>query len=110
MVPTTVDWLTLETNMNVEAIEILTPEEFLERMKIGRTTFFKWKKEGRLQVGRDFIQKGRILRVLWGVELLKRLLETSDESVEKKPQEKAAKQKGGIVPPRKRTTAINFEY
>jgi hypothetical protein len=96
--------------MSLDGVEVITGDEFSKRMKIGRTTFFKWKKDGRLQVGRDLIQKGRILRVLWGENLLRRLLETSDRSVEKQPQEKAAKKKGGIVPPRKCTTVINFEY
>jgi hypothetical protein len=96
--------------MNAEGVEVITWEEFTRRFEIGRTTFFKWKKEGRLQAGRDLIQTGRILRVLWGAELLKRLLEASDKPNEKKPKEEAGGKKGKIVPPRKRTTAMNLEY
>jgi hypothetical protein len=110
MVPTTVDWLTLETNMNAEAIEILTPEEFLERMKIGRTTFFKWKKAGKLRVGRDIIQADGVLRILWGAELLRRLLEVSEESVRRKPKEDAPRKGKKIVPPTRRKTTIDFDY
>lgn len=96
--------------MNAEGVEVITWEEFTRRFEIGRTTFFKWKKEGRLQAGRDLIQMGSILRVVWGAELLKRLLEASDKPNEKKMKKEAARGKNRIVPPTNRKTAINFEY
>lgn len=37
--------------MNSDSVEILTIEEFAERLKIGRTTCFEWKKKGKLKVG-----------------------------------------------------------
>jgi hypothetical protein len=34
-----------------DCVEILTPDEFCARMKIGRSTFFEWKKKGKLMSG-----------------------------------------------------------
>ena len=46
-------------------VEILTVEEFAERMKVGRTTVFQWLKDGTLIQGRHYIKIGRVLRLRW---------------------------------------------
>lgn len=55
--------------------EIITPEEFAERMKIGETTFWKWLNTGKLRPGRHFIQIDRVIRFPWCKELIWRILE-----------------------------------
>lgn len=95
--------------MNPDSIEILTIEEFIERLKIGRTTFFDWKKKGKLKAGRDFIQNGRIIRILWCTELLNRLLEGSS-GPESKAASKRSRQEQKTVRPPQYKTAINFDY
>ncbi|MEN6484862.1 MAG: hypothetical protein ABFD98_08265 [Syntrophobacteraceae bacterium] len=88
-------------------IEILTTEEFYARMKIGRTTFFEWKRKGRLKAGRDFIQEGRVIRIFWSEELINRLLQSSAESDCPKS---SGKPKAETVRPPRRKSAVNFAY
>ena len=45
--------------------EIVTVEEFAERMKVSRTTVFAWIKTGSLKEGVHYIRLGRILRLCW---------------------------------------------
>lgn len=45
--------------------ELLTIEEFAERMKIGRTTVFKWIQDGSLVPGKHFLKIGRVCRFHW---------------------------------------------
>ncbi len=58
-------------------MEILTPEEFAERMKIGRSTVFDWKSKGILKSGKHFIQQGRKLLFVWSDDTIISLLESS---------------------------------
>lgn len=95
--------------MSPDSMEILTPEEFIQRMKIGRTTFFGWKKAGKLKAGRDFIQEGRVIRIPWCAELLERLLEGSS-GPETKAASKRSRQEQKTVRPPQHKTAINFDY
>lgn len=92
-------------------IEILTVEEFADRMKFSRTTVFDWIKRGTLKAGRHYIKMGRIIRFEWGPELIKKLHD--DSSVEEvvlsdvKPKPPTVKKtrtaaKGGTV--------LNFDY
>jgi hypothetical protein len=48
-----------------ECGECLTPEEFLARMKVGRTTLFKWMGDGTLVRDVDFIKMNRVVRFAW---------------------------------------------
>lgn len=63
-------------------IEILTIEEFAERMKISRTTVFDWIRRGTLKSGRHYIKVGRVIRFEWGHELVQKLCEDSVEEAE----------------------------
>ena len=56
-------------------MELLTVEEFAERMKISRTTVFDWIRKGTLKSGRHYLKIGRIIRFEWGPELLSKLYE-----------------------------------
>ena len=64
-------------------MELLTVEEFAERMKISRTTVFDWMRKGTLKAGRHYVKIGRIIRFEWGPELLRKLKEDSVEKYEK---------------------------
>jgi len=57
--------------------EILTPEEFAERLKIGRSTLFDWLGKGILVPGKHFMKVGRVLRFVWSDEVVVSLLELS---------------------------------
>jgi excisionase family DNA binding protein len=45
--------------------EVLTVEQFAERMQVSRTTVFGWIKNGSLREGAHYIRLGRILRFCW---------------------------------------------
>ena len=45
--------------------EILTVEQFAERMQVSRTTVFNWIKTGSLKEGVHYFRRGRILRLCW---------------------------------------------
>jgi hypothetical protein len=88
--------------------ELLSIDEFCKRLNVGRTTIFKWKREGTLIAGRHFFQKRRIVRYIWSLNVIRELQEKGDakpgiadkekmDSVSKKA--KAAKK-----------STINFEY
>jgi hypothetical protein len=50
--------------------EVLTMEEFMERMKISRSTVLDWKKKGHLKPGKHYIQKGHVIRYLWAKDVV----------------------------------------
>jgi len=52
------------------AQEILTPEEFAQRLKIGRSTLFEWIRVGVLVPDKHFVKIGRILRFCWSDDVL----------------------------------------
>ena len=87
--------------------ELITIEEFAKRMGVCRATAFDWKAHGRVKLGRDFIQIGRTIRVLWCPELLKHLQEDclqaeAQPSVEKKKRPVKLRNKG--------KASINLDY
>jgi len=45
--------------------ELLTVEQFAERMQVSRTTVFGWLKNGVLQESVHYFRVGRILRICW---------------------------------------------
>lgn len=64
-------------------MEILTPEEFAARLRIGRSTLFYWLQKGLLRPGRLFLKQGRTLRFFWTdetPELVAELLASSQEA------------------------------
>ena len=55
---------------SLDAFESLRIDQYAKRLKVGRTTIFKWKKEGTLVPGRHFIKKGKIVRYIWARDLI----------------------------------------
>ncbi|MGC2425013.1 MAG: helix-turn-helix domain-containing protein [Nitrospirota bacterium] len=64
-------------------MELLTIEEFAERMKISRSTVFDWIRKGRFKAGRHYMKIGRVIRFEWGPELILKLREDSAKEHEK---------------------------
>jgi excisionase family DNA binding protein len=56
---------------------LLTTNEFADRLKVSRTTVFKWIKDGTLIPGRHFIRVGRIVRFLWEPDLIREIHQDS---------------------------------
>jgi len=52
-----------------ESPELLTVEQFAERLQISRTTVFYWLKNGELSEGVHFFRLGRIIRFRYDEEL-----------------------------------------
>lgn len=50
--------------------DILTPEEFAQRLKIGRSTLFDWIRSGILVSDVHFVKVGRVLRFSWRDDVL----------------------------------------
>lgn len=89
---------------NLDDVEIITPEEFMARMHIKRTTYHKWKRTGMLVRGRHYIQVGGVTRILWSVQLLKDLDNPGPKTV------RPAKEGCQARKPRTRGCAINLSY
>jgi len=60
----------IEESNNTPPFEILLIDEFAERLKVGRSTIWTWKKDGTLVPGHHFIQKGKVLRFIWSRDLV----------------------------------------
>ncbi len=50
--------------------EVLTVDEFAERMKVCRTTIFQWMKDSILIQGEHFFKHKRVLLFLWCKEII----------------------------------------
>lgn len=60
-------------------IEMLSIEQFAERMGVKRTTIYEWFKSGYLRPGRHYLRIGRTVRFPWGPELVQKLYEDSQK-------------------------------
>jgi hypothetical protein len=49
----------------MSSLEVLTVEQFAEKMMVSRTTVFGWLKSGVLMEGVHYCRLGRILRFCW---------------------------------------------
>ena len=52
--------------------DLLTVEQFAEKMQVSRTTVFEWLKNGALQEGKHYFKIGRIIRFVWDATLFLR--------------------------------------
>lgn len=60
--------------------EILTAEEFAQRLKIGRSSLFEWVRKGVLIPGKHYFKVGRVLRFVWADTVIVDLLQQTDSS------------------------------
>lgn len=49
--------------------DLLTVEEFADKLKVSRSTVFGWLKSGLLQEGKHYFRIGRIIRFVWDTAL-----------------------------------------
>lgn len=61
------------------SVDILTPEEFAQKLRIGRSTLFEWVRQGVLQPGKHYIKVGRILRFIWADDIVATLAEATGQ-------------------------------
>ena len=92
---------------NSPAFEFLLIDEFAERLKVGRSTIFDWKKKGILKAGQHYIQQGRVLRFFWAKDVLLNLNENIDPSPKNEQKAEAHLPKEKSVP---RKVGINLDY
>lgn len=59
--------------------DLLTVEQFAQRLQISRATVFALMQRGVLVAGRHFIRLGRIVRFPWSAELVAELLKATGE-------------------------------
>jgi excisionase family DNA binding protein len=92
-------------------MELLTVQEFAERMKISRTTVFDWIRKGTLRLGRHYLKIGRVIRFEWGPELVQKLHEDSVEEQEKAINKSSSKRPESrkVRRPASRRVAINLD-
>ena len=57
--------------------DILTPREFADRLKIGRSTLFDWLRLGVLVPGVHYFKYGRVLRFLWNEKVVASIAEAT---------------------------------
>jgi hypothetical protein len=58
--------------------EILTAEEFAQRLKIGRSSLFEWMRKGILIPGKHYFKLDRVLRFVWSETVITDLLQQTD--------------------------------
>jgi predicted site-specific integrase-resolvase len=96
---------TTEQNNN---FELLTINEFSQRLKVGRTTIYNWKRNGTLSPGRHFIQRGKIVRYIWVLDAIREIQENSSQQhvITNKISNKSLIKKNHT----NKKSIINFEY
>ena len=57
--------------------QLLTVEQFAERLQVSRATVFVWMQKQILVPGKHFIKFGRVLRFSWSADLVVNLLHAS---------------------------------
>lgn len=86
--------------------ELLTVEQFAQRLQVSRATVFTWIQKQILVQGRHFLKIGRVLRFTWSDDLISRLLLDSAQTVPV-----ASPPLSPVAVSRKKTgSSLNWEY
>jgi len=86
--------------------EILTADQFAQRLQVSRATLFNWMQKGFLVQGKHYFKRGHILRFIWSDDLIQGLLEESGEVAGKRQPVKPS-----AVPIQKeKSSSINWGY
>lgn len=88
--------------MNTSPSEVLTVDEYAQKLHVSRATVFAWIKRGILAEGIHYFKIGRVLRFIWSTELLETLLSASSEG------ERPAKLSSSCQPVKPKS--INWDY
>jgi hypothetical protein len=81
--------------------EFITIEEVAERLHVSRATLFNWMQKGIFTQGKHFFKRGRVLRFIWGDDLVTALMGDSPK-IEAKPIAKPLS--------RKNDSPLNWDY
>jgi len=85
--------------------DVLTVEQFAERLQVSRATVFAWMQKNILVQGRHFFKIGRVLRFVWNAEAVAVLLNCSAGPTLQTAKVAPLPTAGG-----RKSSAINFEY
>lgn len=86
--------------------ELLTVEQFAQRLQVSRATVFAWMQKQILVQGRHFLKFGRVLRFSWSDDLVACLLHDSAQVVPVAPPPLSP-----VAVSRKKTgSSLNWEY
>jgi predicted site-specific integrase-resolvase len=92
--------------MIMQSCEFITIEEVAERLHVSRATLFNWMQRGIFTQGKHFFKHGRVLRFIWGDDLVTALMGESLVQAENKPVStqvsKSAKSK--------KASPLNWDY
>jgi len=67
----------LDSSIHHQVPELLTVEQFAQRLQVSRATVFSWIQKQILVQGRHFLKFGRVLRFTWSDDLVSTLLHDS---------------------------------
>jgi excisionase family DNA binding protein len=93
-----VQQVSIESPEHISQVEMLSIEDFANRMGVGRTTIYDWLKSGSLRPGRHCIKIGGTIRFPWGTELLQKLLEDSAGNDDKTETQASNESKVKLLP------------
>jgi hypothetical protein len=68
--------------VQAQKYEFLTVEEVAERLHVCRATLFNWMQRGVFIQGKHFFKRGRVLRFIWGDDLVNAVLGESPANLE----------------------------
>jgi predicted DNA-binding transcriptional regulator AlpA len=86
--------------------ELLTVEQFAQRLQVSRATVFSWIHKQILVPGRHFLKIGRVLRFTWSDDLISTLLLDSAQAL---PVVIPAV-RPGCLPRKKTDSSLNWDY
>jgi predicted DNA-binding transcriptional regulator AlpA len=67
--------------LSQQSPEMLTVDQFAQRLQVSRATVFAWMQKRILVQGRHFLKFGRVLRFTWSDDLVACLLHDSAQAV-----------------------------
>lgn len=86
--------------------ELLTVEQFAQRLQVSRATVFAWIQKQILVQGRHFLKIGRVLRFTWSDDFISTLLLESAAAAAVAPPTLSP-----VIVSRKKTdSSLNWEY
>ncbi len=96
----------MKNNIIPRPPELLTVEQFAQRLQVSRATVFAWIQKQILVQGRHFLKIGRVLRFTWSDDFISILLQESAAAVVVAPVTLSP-----VAVSRKKTdSALNWEY
>lgn len=96
----------MKNNITPQPPELLTVEQFAQRLQVSRATVFAWIQKQILVQGRHFLKIGRVLRFTWSDDFISILLQESAAALAVAPPPLSP-----VSVSRKKTgSSLNWEY